>query len=150
MKNNKYEKIISVKSYSNIYLEKKEIYKENNNKRGIYKWTHKKSGKSYVGSSIILSRRLGCYFCKSFLEGEVKKNNSLIYKALLKDGYSSFTLDILEYVASDDKKQLIKKEQYYIDLIKPEYNILRTAGSSLGFKHSISSKERMAKEKLGK
>lgn len=31
---------------------------------------------------------------------------------------------------------MIKKEQFYIDLIKHEYNILSNAGSSLGFKHS--------------
>lgn len=28
------------------------------------------------------------------------------------------------------------REQYYLDLLKPEYNILTKAGSSLGFKHS--------------
>jgi len=27
------------------------------------------------------------------------------------------------------------REQYYIDLLKPEYNILSSAGSSLGYKH---------------
>ena len=35
-----------------------------------------------------------------------------------------------------DKKELTNKEQYYIDLLEPEYNILKIAGSSLGFKHN--------------
>ena len=56
-----------------------------------------------------------------------------IYKALIKYGHSNFTLEILEYC---DKSEVISREQYYIDLLKPEYNILPTAGSLLGFKHS--------------
>jgi len=46
----------------------------------------------------------------------------MIYKALLKNGYSNFTLEILEYCDSED---LIKREQYYLELLKPEYNILK-------------------------
>ena len=57
----------------------------------------------------------------------------LINRALLKEGYSSFSLYILEYC---DKNNVVKREQYYIDLLNPEYNILKIAGSSLGFKHS--------------
>jgi len=53
--------------------------------------------------------------------------SSLIVRALLKYGYSSFSLSILEYC---EPEQLIEREQYFIDLINPEYNILRTAGSS--------------------
>jgi hypothetical protein len=36
------------------------------------------------------------------------------------------------------------REQYYIDLFKPEYNILPTAGSSLGFKYTEESKTKMS------
>ena len=34
----------------------------------------------------------------------------------------------------------MSKEQYYLDQLKPEYNILTTAGPSWGFKHSELSK----------
>nr|QBM09688.1 hypothetical protein [Dactylella sp.] len=57
----------------------------------------------------------------------------MIYNALLKYGYSNFQLEILEYC---DPKDCIKKEQYFIELLKPEYNILKSAGSRLGHKHS--------------
>jgi group I intron endonuclease len=40
---------------------------------------------------------------------------------------------ILEYCSPSDT---VSTEQYYIDLYKPEYNILKIAGSLLGFKHS--------------
>jgi group I intron endonuclease len=56
-----------------------------------------------------------------------------IYKAIVKYGHSNFKLEILEYC---DKTKVLVREQYYIDLLKPEYNILTIAGSSLGFKHT--------------
>lgn len=31
---------------------------------------------------------------------------------------------------------MIEREQYYIDTLNPEYNILKIAGSPLGYKHS--------------
>ena len=34
---------------------------------------------------------------------------------------------------------LIELEQYYIDLLKPEYNILPQAGSTLGYKHTLNT-----------
>lgn len=52
-----------------------------------------------------------------------------IYKALLKQGYTAFRLEILEYCSTDI---LIKREQFYLNEFKPEYNILKVAGSSFG------------------
>lgn len=66
----------------------------------------------------------------------------LIHKALLKYGYSAFRLEILEYC---DIGLLIEREQYYLNLLKPEYNILTIAGSSLGFKHSPATLEKKCK-----
>ena len=43
--------------------------------------------------------------------------------------HSSFSLEILEFC---DPSELLIREQYYIDLLKPEYNILQIAGSSFG------------------
>lgn len=56
----------------------------------------------------------------------------------MKYGYSSFRLDIVEYC---NKEDCVKREQYYLDLLKPEYNILQLAGSSIGFKHSKNTLE---------
>ena len=57
----------------------------------------------------------------------------LIYKAILKHGHSNFILEILEDCTPSEA---VKREQHYLDLFKPEYNILPTAGSSLGYKHT--------------
>ena len=68
-----------------------------------------------------------------------------INKALLKYGYSNFQLEILEYCEPSD---VIEREQYYIDLLVPEYNILRTAGSSLGYKHTTETLNLLRGRKL--
>jgi group I intron endonuclease len=60
-----------------------------------------------------------------------KGSRSAIYSALLKHGYSNFGVDILEYC---EPNKLITREQHYIDLLKPKYNICKTAGSRLGLK----------------
>jgi hypothetical protein len=130
-----------------LILKKIEILKANKEKTGIYRWTHIEYGKSYVGSAIDLSKRLKNYYNLSYLEKETKKSNSMIYKALIKYGYSSFKLDILEYCTSS---VLISREQYYIDNLNPYYNILKIAGSIKGFKHSEASIELMRLSKLGR
>jgi hypothetical protein len=87
------------------------------------------TGKSYIGSSISLSKRFNNYYSLTFLNRTLNKGNSSIYSALLKHGHKNFSLDILEYCERD---VLIKREQYYLDLLKPKYNILKFAGSRLG------------------
>jgi len=62
----------------------------------------------------------------------------ILYKALLRYRYATFRLEILEYC---NEEELIEREQFYIDKYKPEYNILKVAGSSYGFRHSEASKE---------
>lgn len=47
------------------------IFKENRNKYGIYRWKILISGKSYLGSSINLSKR----FIKYFDDNALNKNN---------------------------------------------------------------------------
>lgn len=89
------------------------------------------SGKFYIGSSVNLGVRLKRYY--SYKNLTDLKQNMLINKALLKYGYSGFKIDILEYCTKDEA---IAREQYYLDLLNPEYNILKKAGSTLGFRHS--------------
>lgn len=67
----------------------------------------------------------------------------LIYKALLAQGFDIFKLYILEHC---EPSELINREQYYLYLLKPEYNILKVAGSNLGVKRSA---ETIAKIRAG-
>jgi len=129
-------KILPYKVYINADKDKELIVNENKGRVGIYRWVHRESGKSYIGSSINLSIRLKQYFNYNHISHT--KRNMTIYKSLLKHGYAEFSLEILEYCSVD---VLIKREQYYFDKCKPEYNILKVAGSPLGYRHSEAAKK---------
>jgi group I intron endonuclease len=66
---------------------------------------------------------------------------------LLKYGYSKFKLEILKYCSP---AKCIKWEQYYFDLFKPEYNILKNAGSPLGRIVSDETKAKLSAANKGK
>jgi len=109
-------------------------------KPGLGERVNTLNNNTYVGSGLNLSKRVGNYYNKS----ELKRNPRPIHAALLKYGYENFNLEILEYCKADE---LIVREQYYLDLLIPEYNVLTSAYSLLGFKHSP---ENIAKFKLKK
>jgi len=124
--------------YNNADKEKAIAIKNNRKKSGVYKWTHKESGKFYIGSSVNLGQRFASYYTYNWILKHSK--SSIICKSLLKNGYSEFSLEILEYC---NKEDTIKREQFYLDSLNPEYNILKTAGSLLGFKHSEEAKAKI-------
>lgn len=129
--------------YTNPKEQKQSIVLDNKLKSGVYRWTNKINGKTYIGSSINLGPRLQQYYGKSLANNQ---KTSLIYRAILKHGHENFTLEILEYCGKDET---IQREQYYMDLLKPVYNILLVAGSPLGRKLPLEVKIQMAKSKLG-
>lgn len=94
--------------YSNADTQISSIVKDKKSKASIYRWVNIKNGKSYIGSSKNLSVRLKQYYTTSFMQAELLKNSSYIYRAILKDSYSSFILEILEYC---DSAKVIEKEQ---------------------------------------
>jgi hypothetical protein len=145
--NNEDKEFVPIASYNNSDILRLSILEENKNKTGIYMWTNILVNKRYIGSAVDLSNRLKNYYNISYLKREIKTNNSMIYKALLKYGYSNFRLDIIEICKPID---LIEREQYYLDLLKPEYNILKMAGSLLGFKHNKDTLELIRTSKLGR
>lgn len=127
--------------------QKKTIYKENKGKSGIYRFTCDTAGKSYIGSAVDLRRRFSEYFSLGFIKNELKKGNSAIYSSLIKYGHSKFRLEILEYC---NKEELICREQYYIDLLKPEYNLTKVAGSCFGYKHTKETRAKMSAALTGR
>ena len=131
-------------TYLNVDTHKIPILKDNKNKIGIYKWVNIINGDTYIGSSGNLADRFRQYLNINYLEEISKRNNSRIYRSLIKNGYSNFILEIIEYCSLD---VLIKREQYFIDTLNPVYNINITAGSMKGFKHSDVTKATMNSKK---
>lgn len=101
--------------YTNPDEHKGLIAKQNKGKSGVYRWVHKDSGKSYVGSSSMLNDRFRRYFNHSYLSSS-KRGASLISKVLLKYGYAGFRLEILEYCPISTQ---LDREQFYIDKLNP-------------------------------
>lgn len=150
---------VTVILYNNADMDKLVILKDNKGKTGIYMWTHLESGKKYIGSAYDLSNRFEDYFRKSYISDK-SKGNSYIYNALLIHGYSKFSLSILEYIdisnlsPEEAREKILLREQYFLDCIfsvdEPNtYNILKVAGSLLGFKHTNESKVLMSEAKAG-
>jgi group I intron endonuclease len=103
-------------------------------KSGIYGFLCKTTGKLYIGSSLNLS----CRFSEH-INGT--KSNIKLQNAINKYNLQDFVFIIFEYCEAEN---LILREQFYIDSLKPEYNILKVAGSLLGFKHTPESLAKMS------
>lgn len=126
--------------FSDADKDKLDILKSIKGKSGIYMWTNKLNGKKYVGSSLDLRRRLLEYYNVNRMLNE---KSMPINVALLKYGYTNFSLTILEIC---DKDSLMSREKYFFEVYSPEYNILKTPGSpnrGSGWTHSEATIESM-------
>lgn len=92
-------------------------------KAGIYMITNKKTKKFYIGMSKDLKARFYNYLIKDRL---IENKSSRIHKALLKYGYENFSISILEFIESPKLKLLNEREDFYIKVFKPQYNIKRS------------------------
>lgn len=70
--------------------------------------------------------------------------------ALLKYGHSNFSLFIIEYCEPNNCLISADQEQYYLDTLLPEYNILQKAGSSLGYKYTDEARALISAANKGK
>lgn len=80
------------------------------------------------------------------MKGEIKRNNSQIYHAILKYGIDQFTLEIMEHCSPNT---LIEREQSFLDNLRPFYNILNIAGNRSCIIHSEYTKQLQRAHKLG-
>ena len=80
------------------------------------------------------------------MDNALKRSNSHIYRAIIKNGHAHFSLTILEYCSPE---KCIEREDFYLSTENHEYNILEKAGSRLGSKHSDESIIIMSDAKKG-
>ena len=103
---------------------------------GIYKILNKLTDDCYVGSSINTKQRSQRHF-KDLRNGY--HHSIVLQRAVDKYGIENFEFIIIEEC---DKTILIEREQFYLDSLKPKYNIARNAGSCLGCIQSEEAKEK--------
>lgn len=106
-------------------------------KSGIYRITHAASGKTYVGSSSFIHQRWSQHRTR-LRRGDHHCQH--LQSSWTKHGESAFEFSVIEVCNRDD---LLQREQYYLDTLKPKYNVLRIAGSAKGYKHSKETIEKM-------
>lgn len=110
---------------------------------GIYAITNQQNNYFYIGSARnIFSRWSEHIKC---LENNTHANNKL-QNAWKKYKEDNFQFSILEECTED---KLLEREQHYIDILKPEYNICLIAGSRLGTKHSEETKKKWSEKRKG-
>lgn len=112
---------------------------------GIYKIANKVTGDFYIGSAVDLKSRLRSH--KSKLKNQ-NHFNYILQEEYNKYGIDNLMFETIEFV--EDKNNLIAKEQYYLDSLKPEYNICKIAGSNLGLKLSEKTRKKMSEARIGK
>jgi group I intron endonuclease len=120
-------------------------YKRIPSKSGIYTIINMLNGHSYIGSAVDLCKRKS----KHFRELHKKEHHSpYLQNAYNCYGADAFRFAIVEYVAN--KEDLIAREQNYIDILNPEYNIARIAGNTFGVKRSEETKAKMSQAQKGR
>jgi group I intron endonuclease len=103
---------------------------------GIYQIKNKVNGKSYIGSSVRLNKR----WKRHLTDLKCNVHHSLaLQRAFHKYGSDNFEFSILE---NCDENLLLEREQFYLDSLKPEYNICSVAGNCLGIKQSEETIEK--------
>jgi len=161
--------------FDNLKEEKKDIYRELRKKSGVYMLINKINKEIYIGSSLNLTRRMANYY---YYTNSDRNSKLVIIRAMKKYGLDNFSLGILEF-CQQDPKVCLSLEQKWLDYYKPaygvstplhsclrprcgalqhkgdevkggNYNVLKVAGNSFGFKHSIETitklKEMLSKE----
>ena len=137
------------------------IKKENKGRAIIYQWINLINNKIYIGSASNGYNRIYNYLAPSSLNKKLPIHNSLKFY-----NYNNFCLAILVckfiiinlktckiiFLQDDlgptlkiNKEQLLKKEQFYLDIIfknnkKQILNLSTTAESTLDYKHSLNFK----------
>src|ERR1700743_692572 len=93
-------------------------------KSGIYKITCISTSKFYIGSSEDVLRRKDRHY------SDLKRGchiNSYLQRSFDKYGRDQIRFEIIEFC-----KDIISREQYYIDTLKPHFNARKVASSNPG------------------
>lgn len=116
-------------------------------KPGVYRMFNIVTNNSYVGSSKNISMRISSHGTR--LKSGYK-DNAKIKKDLKDHGIESFKFELLEYC---DESIMKNREQYYFELLKPNYNAWPTVFNAAGRSYtdeqlkSFQGREHVVKDK---
>lgn len=110
----------------------------------VYKIENVTNGKCYVGSSSDFNRRRSQHL---FLLRNNKHHSIYLQRSYNKHGEGKFVFSILEFDIPED--QLIVREQYFLELLQPKYNLSPVLATRKGSKHKPESIEKMRQSQKG-
>jgi group I intron endonuclease len=99
----------------------------------------------YVGSAVAVNRRWNAHLCNLRKGGHHCEHLQNAYR---KYGPDAFDWEVVQFV--ENKEELIKHEQFWIDFFRPAYNKRKIADSCLGVKRSQQARDNMRKAQLGR
>lgn len=124
-------------------------------KAGIYKLTCSNNGKIYVGKSVNMYKRLNRHKNYKYRDNE----KYYLQNAILKHGWSSFEVEILEifenFNKTNDNDKLLERESYFINLFDSTdrhkgYNICKFSTDTSGIPLTEDHKEKIRQSLLGR
>jgi group I intron endonuclease len=111
----------------------------------IYKITSIINNKKYIGSAVDFNSRKSKHLSALQLN---KHGNIHLQSHVNKYGIDDLQFSIVEVIMFPEL--LIQREQYYINTLKPEFNICKIAGNTLGVKCSDERKEKIGNANRGR
>ena len=120
------------------------------NLSGIYVIRHVESGRAYVGSAVNINRR---WYVHRQQLAVGRHHSGRLQRAWNKYGPQAFVCVVIE--GGIEKAVLLQREQHWLDTLQTfrkdrGYNIVATAGSTLGYRHTNATKLKLASVQLGR
>lgn len=112
-------------------------------KNVIYKISNTVNERIYIGSAVKFNYRVNLH---KYDLRKGKHHSSKLQNHVNKYGIETLIFEVIEYCINSES--LIEREQFYIDLLNPFFNILKKANSVLGYKHTEESKRKMVETKI--
>lgn len=114
----------------------------------IYKLINTENDKIYIGSSNnqYLSQRIDRHrqMCKDI----TGRRDSKLYIHMREIGVEKFQIELIEKFVCETKQQLVEREQYWIEQLKPELNMFRAIANPNYEQECRDKKERRERSKL--
>lgn len=110
----------------------------------VYQIRNLANDRCYIGSTLAALKRWRDH--RSQLRGN-RHHSIILQRAWCKYGEDAFVFEILEECQPE---RCLEREQHYLDVLNPAYNICRIAGNRLGVSHSEESKIKMSINRIGK
>lgn len=110
----------------------------------IYKIVSIETGKIYVGSAKNMGIRRRNHICQL---GKGKHHSIILQNHVNKYGLNDLKFEVIEKL--EWNKSVVEREQYYIDLLNPQMNVLKYAGSTYGRKVSDETRLKLSESHKG-